>query len=336
MLWVSRADVSIHDCTVRSRTKDEIKSTTVIEGGDEDYESMEGGAIAGPGPSTMASRQAQRPPPSHVHPSSEHPSDAENERPHVTKHHQQEMNHLADELEDLMGRDDIAKVTDDLAESSIITQILEQVQSTPQDLVEEEEWIEVDRVLDGEEPSSNGISPLRPIPLTDPVDHTRLHTVLENMSRRIMKRRVSRSHDWDMERFKTPRPSPHLSPESGSPPRSSPSKRSSPFKALVQAKSAFARRLKFRSSPSEDEVDDGNSPTLEQTEHERATGTVERPQVLPRSRSDVKETVEGPETKADIPKDEIPDVLFPHDSLITNLHRFMRYSSAAYGVGASL
>jgi len=307
-----------------------------MEGGDEDYESMEAGAIAGPGPSTTASRQAQRRPPSHVHPSSEHPSDAGNERPHVAKHHQQEMNHLADELEDLMGRDDIAKVTDELAESGIITQILEQVQTTPQDLVEEEEWMEVDRVLDGQDTSSNGTSPLRPIPLTDPVDHTRLHTVLENMSRRIMKRRVSRSHDWDMERFKTPRLSPHLSPESGSPPKSSPSKRSSPFKALVQAKSAFARRLRFRSSPSEDEVDDDNRPDdiLQQTQCERATGTVDRPQALPRS--DHNQMVEGPETKADLPKDEIPDVLFPHDSLITNLHRFMRYSSAAYGVSASL
>jgi len=303
-----------------------------MERGDEVYESEEGGAIAGPGPSTMATRQAQSAPPSPVHPSSDHPSDAENERPHVTQHHEQEMNHLADELEDLMGRDDIAKVTDDLAESRIITQILEQVQTTPQDLVEEEEWMEVDRVLDGEDTSPNGTSPLRPIPLTDPVDHTRLHTVLENMTRRIMKRRVSGSHDWDMERFKTPRPSPYLSSESGSPPKSSPSKRSSPFKALVQAKSAFARRLRFRSSPSEDEVDDDNPPDdiLQQTECERATGTVDRPQAVPRS--DDKEMVEGPETKADLPKDEIPDVLFPHDSLITNLHRFMRYSSAAYGV----
>jgi len=283
----------------------------------------------------MASRQAQRPPPSHVHPSSDHPSDAEDGRPHVTKHHQQEMNHLADELEDLMGRDDIAKVTDELAESSIITQILGQVQTTPQDLVEEEEWMEVDRVLDGKDTSPNGTSPLRPIPLTDPVDHTRLHTVLENMSRRIMKRRESRSHDRDMERLKTPRSSPHLSPESGSPPKSSPSKRSSPFKALVQAKSAFARRLRFRSSPPEDEVCNDNPPDdiLQQTQCERATGTVDRPQALPRS--DDKEMVEGAETKADLPKDEIPDVLFPHDSLITNLHRFMRYSSAAYGVSPS-
>jgi hypothetical protein len=246
------------------------------------------------------------------------------------------MNHLADELEDLMGRDDIAKVTDELAESSIITQILEQVQTTPHDTAEEEEWIEVDRVLDGEDSSSNGIPPLRPIPLTDPVDHTRLHTVLENMTRRIMKRRVSRStHDLDMERFKTPKASPQLSPESGSPPKSSPSKRSSPFKALVQAKSAFARRLRFRSSPFEDEVNDDDPPmdTMEQTEYERATETVDQPLASPRSDHD--EMVEGAVIETDLPKNEIPDVVFPHDSLITNLHRFMRYSSAAYGVSPS-
>lgn len=307
-----------------------------MERGDEVYQSVEGGAIAGPGPSTMASRQAHSKPLSPVNPSSDYISDAENEGSHVARHHQQEMNHLADELEDLMGRDDIARVADELAESSIITQILEQIQSRPNDTAEEEEWIEVDRVLDGEDTSSNGIPPLRPIPLTDPVDHTRLHTVLENMTRRIMKRRVSRStHDWDMEMSKTPKPSPHLSPESGSPPKSSPSKRSSPFKALVQAKSAFARRLRFRSSPTEDEegYDDPTVNTSEQTEYERATETVDQPETLPRSDHD--ETVEWPETKADLPKDEIPDMLFPHDSLITNLHRFMRYSSAAYGVSLS-
>ena len=307
-----------------------------MERGDEVQESMEEGAIAGPGPSTMALRQAQSTPPSPVHSTPHHSNDPETERPHLAKHHQQEMNHLADELEDLMGRDDIARVADESAESSIITQILEQIQTTPNDTAEEEEWIEVDRVLDGEDTSSNGIPPLRPIPLTDPVDHTRLHTVLENMSRRIMKRRVSRStHDWDMEGAQTPKASPQFSPESGSPPKSSPSKRSSPFKALVQAKSAFARRLRFRSSPGEDEVDydDPTVNTSEQTEYERATETVDQPETLPRSNQN--EVVEGPETMADLPKDEIPDVLFPHDSLITNLHRFMRYSSAAYGVSPS-
>jgi hypothetical protein len=307
-----------------------------MERGDEVQESMEEGAIAGPGPSKMASRQALSTTPSPVHSSFDHSNEPEAQERHVAKHHQQEMNHLADELEDLMGRDDIAKVTDDLAESSIITQLLEEVETgigdPLQDLAEQEEWIEVDRVLDGEDTYSNGIPPLRPIPLTDPVDHTRLHTVLENMTRRIMKRRVSRSHDWDMERSKTPKPSPHLSPESGSPPKSSPSKRSSPFKALVQAKSAFARRLRFRSSPTEDEegYDDPTVNTSEQTEYERATEAVDPPITLPRSHQN--EVVEGPETMADLPEDEIPDMLFPHDSLITNLHRFMRYSSAAYGV----
>ena len=307
-----------------------------MERGDEVQESVEEGAIAGPGPSTMASRQAHSKPLSPLYPTPDRLNDPVTERPHVAKHLQQEMNHLADELEDLMGRDDIAKVTDELAESSIVSQILEQIQSTPNDTAEEEEWIEVDRVLDGEDTSSNGIAPLRPIPLTDPVDHTRLHTVLENMSRRIMKRRVSRStHDWDMEGSKTPKASPHLSSESGSPPKSSPSKRSSPFKALVQAKSAFARRLRFRSSPFEDELNDDDPlvDTMEQAEYERATETVDQPETLPRSNQN--EVVEGPETMADLPKDEIPDVLFPHDSLITNLHRFMRYSSAAYGVSLS-
>jgi len=307
-----------------------------MEGRDEVHQSMEGGAIAGPGPSTMASRQAQSGSPSPVYPSSDYPRGAEAGPTHVAKHHQQEMNDLADELDDLMGRDDIViKVTDEIAESSIITQILEQIQTTPNNTAEEEEWIEVDRVLDGEETFSNGISPLPPISYNETADHTRLHTVLENMTRRIMKRRVSRSHDSDMERFKTPKASPHLSPESASPSKCSPSKRSSPFKALVQAKSACARRLRFRSSPTEDELNDDDPlvDTTEQANYERAAEAVDTPVTLPGS--DQTESVEGPDIKADLPKDEIPDVLFPHDSLITNLHRFMRYSSAAYGVSPS-
>ena len=329
-----RADASIHECTVHSRAKDEVTYETALERGDEAQESVEGGAIAGPGPSTMASRQAHPKSPSPVESTVDHSNDPVIERSHAGQQHHHEMNHLADELEDLMGRDDIAKVTDDLAESKIITQLLEQVPTTPRDLMEEEEWIEVDRVLDGEDTSSHGIAPLPPISLNDTADHTRLHSVLENMTRRIMKRRVSKStHDWDMERSETPKASPQLSPESGSPPKSSPSKRSSPFKAISQAKSAFARRLRFRSSPVEDESDHDtpHENTSDKTKLEKPAETVDPPDTAPRTDRDVK--VEEPETKTELPKDEIPDVLFPHDNLITNLHRFMRYSSAAYGVG---
>lgn len=333
---MGRADASIHECTVRSRAKDEVTYETALDKGDENHESIEGGAIAGPGPSTMASRQAHPNPPSPVESTVDHSNDPVIERSHAAIHHHHEMNHLADELEDLMGRDDIAKVTDDLAESKIIKQLLEQVQTAPRDLAEEEEWIEVDRVLDGEDTSSHGIAPLPPISLNDTADHTRLHSVLENMTRRIMRRRVSKStHDWDMERSETPKASPQLSPESGSPPKSSPSKRSSPFKAISQAKSAFARRLRFRSSPVEDESDHDTpqEDTSDKTKLEKPTETVDPPDTTPRPDRDVK--VGEPETKTELPEDEIPNVLFPHDNLITNLHRFMRYSSAAYGVGHS-
>jgi hypothetical protein len=30
--------------------------------------------------------------------------------------------------------------------------------------------------------------------------------------------------------------------------------------------------------------------------------------------------------------EDTPDKIFPHDDLVRNIHRFMRYSSAAYGV----
>jgi len=333
---VGRADASIHEYTVRVRARDEVTYETAIERGDGAQESVEGGAIAGPGPSTMTSRQAHPKFPSPVNSTVDHSNDPAIERSHAGQQHHQEMNNLADELEDLMGRDDIAKVTDDLAGSKIIRQLLEQVQTAPRDLVEEEEWIEVDRVLDGEDTSSHGVAPLPPISPNDSADHTRLHTVLENMTRRIMRRRVSKStHDWDMERSVTPIASPQLSSECSSPPKSSPSKRSSPFKAISQAKSAFTRRLRFRSSPVEDESDydipqDGTS---DKTGYEKATETVDPPDTTPRPDRDVK--VEEPETKTELPEDEIPDVLSPHDNLITNLHRFMRYSSAAYGVGHS-
>ena len=93
--------------------------------------------------------------------------------------------------------------------------------------------------------------------------------------------------------------------------------------------------MRFRSSPVEDESDydipqDGTS---DKTGYEKATETVDPPDTTPRPDRDVK--VEEPETKTELPEDEIPDVLFPHDNLVTNLHRFMRYSSAAYGVGHS-
>jgi hypothetical protein len=289
----------------------------------------------------MASRQAHINTQSSVHPPFHHSTGTDAERLHVARPQEQEVAHLADELEDLMGRDDIAKVTNQLAESSIITQLLEQVQTgtgnTPYDMAEEEEWIEVDRVLDGEDTSSEGIAPLPPTSLNDAADHTRLHTVLENMTRRIMKRRNSRSgRDWDLEKgAPTPKAIRHFSPEPESPAKSSPSKRSSPFKAISQAKSAFARRIRFRSSPTKDEEDCDNSPeeSPQQTIHEKATGIVDLPTTL--ARSDHVGLVEGPESRAGLPKDEVPDMLFPHDSLVTNLHRFMRYSSAAYGVSLS-
>jgi hypothetical protein len=107
-------------------------------------------------------------------------------------------------------------------------------------------------------------------------------------------------------------------------------KRPSPFRAIVQAKSAFARRLRFRTpSPHEDdvanEVDDTAAQDLQQALKSAPA----------KSEAIGKEPVKQVQRETGLPKDELPAVLFPHDSLIANLHRFMRYSSAAYGVSLS-
>jgi hypothetical protein len=308
---------------------------------------MEGQAVSGPGPSTMDSRKARSAPIPRPLPSASH-SQHEEQIPDLQQNDpNQELDNLANELEELMGRDDIIEVTDDLTESTVITQLLERVQAgrlTPQaESAEEEEWIEVDKVLDGEETSFNGPSPIRPIPLKDATDHPRLHMVLKNITRRIMSRRGSahsRLEGMGIEvepgfdaRYQTPPDTPQHSPDSGSPVKSSPSKRSSPFKAIVQAKSAFARRPRFHTSPPEDSEETINPVAG------LLRGEVHKD--IPVIKPDTRQTTEGeqsadePEILADLPQDEVSDLLFPHDSLIANLHRFMRYSSAAYGVSPS-
>ena len=349
--------------------------------------STDEGATAGPGPGTLAMRQAQSISPPRM--PAINPLLDIGQAPTQSEQQDtvQELEDLADELEELMGQDGIIEVTDELTESTVLIQVLERVQAgrvSPRQSLEEEEWTEVDKVLTGKETTLNGPSPIRPISLKDATDHPRLHMVLKNMTRRIMKRRrfgniqrddterdiqvaseaqchtrqddanhtpdsgsplkttsTERSSPFDAsvrDRITTPSATPSHSDESGSPSGSSSSKRSSPFKALVQAKSAFARRLRFRRSPSNDD-DVADSVVHGPGESARESTVKSRP-IIP----EVEETVHGPiqsqddemaeasVSDAELPKDEKPDLLFPHDTLISNIHRFMRYSSAAYGV----
>lgn len=337
------ADGRIHDYTVRTKSKDVKEPTPRIKERDMADGNVDRGAIAGPGPSTMASRQAQSTSPT-IGSSTPTSRNIDQDQIHInTDHPNQELEHLATELEELMGRDDIVEVADEVADPTIIDQLFERIhtesENTRHKLAEEEEWIEVDRVLDGEDTSFNGAEPIRPISLDDATDHTRLHTVLQNMTRRIKNRRQSwDTKHSDMESGRTPgsqsqTPTASPSPES-SPSKSSPSKRSSPFKALVHAKSAFARRLRFGSKPTGDDVEHGDI-SEELAEH-KPTIKSESPALVDTSTTTgYNQSVESPETEEELPKDEKPDLLFPHDTLIANLHRFMRYSSAAYGVRLS-
>jgi len=352
-------------------------------------DSTDEGATAGPGPGTLAMRQAQSISPPRmpaINPLLDiGQAPTQSERQDTV----QELEDLADELEELMGQDGVIEVTDELTESTVLTQVLERVQAgrvSPRQSLEEEEWTEVDKVLTGEETTLNGPSPIRPISLKDATDHPRLHMVLKNMTRRIMKRRrfeniqrddaerdvqvaseagcqtsqdnanytpdsgspvkttsTKRSSPFDAsfrDRTRTPPATPSHSDESesGSPSGSSSSKRSSPFKALVQANSAFARRVRFRRSPSDG--DDVADLVVHGPGESAQESTVNSRPIIP----EVDETVRGPSqsqddemaeasvSDAELPKDEKPDLLFPHDTLISNIHRFMRYSSAAYGV----
>jgi hypothetical protein len=287
-------------------------------------DTRQGQAIAGPGPSTMVSRQASPTP----HHRTSLPTDTDDTAP------LQELDKLADELEELLGRDDILEVTDEITESIVITQILEKAQAGQNlrgeypDRSEEEEWIEVDNLLDGDTHQP----PIRPISLNEATDHPRLQLVLKNITKRIMTRRRTfrrvRHEDEQEEEMGpiVPPSTPHRSPGSVTSPKSSPSKRSSPFKVLVQAKSAVARRLRFRSGPSTESSPKSPGNDIEAgSDHD----------VPPDTSSDTTSFLPAEETienEAELPKDELPALLFPHDSLIANIHRFMRYSSAAYGV----
>jgi hypothetical protein len=285
-------------------------------------------AIAGPGPSTMASRQVSPTP----YPTTNPPTDIDDTAP------LQELDKLADELEELLGRDDILEITDEMTESTVITQILERAQAGqnprgehPVDRLEEEEWIEVDNLLDGDIHQP----PIRPISLEDATDHPRLQLVLRNITKRIRTRRRTfrrARHEDEQDEMGpiVPPSTPHHSPESLASPKSSPSKRSSPFKVLVQAKSAVARRLRFRSSPPTESSPKDSDIDMKTSEHEVSPHSNE-----PDTSADTTSSLNADRTienEAELPKDELPALLFPHDSLIANIHRFMRYSSAAYGV----
>jgi len=293
-------------------------------------------AIAGPGPSTIASRQAQSTPSPTTTPETR-AQNLEDETAPL-----EELDKLADELEELLGRDDILEVTDEMTESTVITQILERVQAGQEpisagaypDRLEEEEWIEVDNLLDGDIPSQ---PPVRPISVKEATDHPRLQLVLKNITKQIMKRRRTfrRTRQEEDEEIApaVPPSTPYHSPESVSSPKSSPSKRSSPFRVLAQAKSAVARRLHFRSSPPERNVTHDHQSDIDidkASDHEVPPTSIEQDISFDSTSSLPAE--ESIEIEPEMPKDESPALLFPHDSLIANIHRFMRYSSAAYGV----
>ena len=293
-------------------------------------------AIAGPGPSTIASRQAQSTP----SPTTTPQTRAQNHEDETAP--LEELDKLADELEELLGRDDILEVTDEMTESTVITQILARVQAGQEplsagaypDRLEEEEWIEVDNLLDGDIPSQPSI---RPISMKEATDHPRLQLVLKSITKRIMKRRRTfrrTGQEKDEEVAPAVPPStPYHSPESVSSPKSSPSKRSSPFKVLAQAKSAMARRIHFRSSPTERDVthDDQYHIDIDKaSDHEVPPTSTDHDTSFDSTSSLPAE--DSIEIEPEVPQDESPALLFPHDSLIANIHRFMRYSSAAYGV----
>jgi hypothetical protein len=328
MRKTGRLTVRIHDCTVypRSRKKEiGANSTEIVDRIDDMIQDQ---AIAGPGPSTTASRQVQATP----YPTSNLPTDADDTAP------LQELDRLADELEELLGRDDILEVTDEMTESTVITQILEKAQAGQNlkgeyaDRLEEEEWIEVDKLLDGDIHQP----PIRPISLKEATDHPHLQLVLKNITKRIMIRRRTLRKDGQGDEMgpSVPPSTPRHSPESVASPKSSPSKRLSPFKVLVQAKSAVARRLRFRSSPPREDSPKDPDIDIETSEHE-VSPHMDEPETSADTTSSLT-TEETIEDEAELPKDELPALLFPHDSLIVNIHRFMRYSSAAYGVSLDL
>lgn len=285
----------------------------------------------------MASRQAQST--STSSPTTTPQTRAQNHEDETAP--REELEQLADELEELLGRDDILEVTDEMTESTVITQILERVQAGQEpisagvhpDRLEEEEWIEVDNLLDGDIPQP----PVRPISVKEATDHPRLQLVLKSITKRIMKRRrtIRRTRQEEDEEVApaVPPSTPHHSPESAFSPKSSPSKRSSPFKVLAQARSAVARRLHFRSSPPERDVthDDRYHIDIDKaSDHEVPPTSTDHDTSFDSTSSLPAE--DSIEIEPEVPQDESPALLFPHDSLIANIHRFMRYSSAAYGV----
>jgi hypothetical protein len=350
---------SIYDCTVhssrqvsssRSTGKAQIRTdkATVDERGFEQH------AIAGPGPSTTASRQAREAPPLPTARSttatSLSASESATHTPHTNRHRvDPDLDRLANELEELVGRDDIMELSDELTESTVITQLLATAREG-QRMSEEEEWIEVDDMLNGEIPSiTNESTRIRPISAGDGSDHPRLQLVLKTITKRIMKRRRTfqrRGHgdDIPMEAVDaisppTPHSTPYTSPESvpTNSPKSSPSKRSSPFKALSQAKAAVARRLHLSSppKPDPDPVELSGPSSSERSESmDRSSHSVD----IADTSGDTASLGVAPSviesSKSEQPQEETPGSLFPHDGLVVNIHRFMRYSSAAYGVSS--
>jgi hypothetical protein len=341
----------IHDCTVHSSQENDLTTRVLARSRPDLKVNAIGGvlaipsvqqATAGPGPSTSESR-ARRTGPTLPN-LDRHPSTNDIQLETVqsstrTRHEEGDLDDLENKLRKLVGRKDVMEITDELTESTVMTRLLTMAG-------EEQDWIEVDDMLDVD----NHIGQNSDTPMSIPsiphesrsddqaIDPTRLQLVLKTITRRIMKRRrtIQRrtpASEEVLERPspKTPNSTPDNSPESSSSsPHVSPSKRSSPFKGLLQVKAAVARRLHFGTSSPRESIAEVEMAAMDPETEEREdtceeTATLGAPPSIAESRTS-RESVE----------EETPGSLFPHDDLVVNIHRFMRYSSAAYGVSLSI
>lgn len=337
----------IHDCTVHSSQEKDSTTRIIARSCADSKVNAIGGApaipsvqqvTAEPGPSTSESR-ARRTGPT-LHRLDRHPSMNDIQLETVqsstrTGNDDEGLDDLEEELRKSVGRKDVMEITDELTESTIMTQLLTMAG-------EEQDWIEVDDMLDvdnhigqnSDTPMSIPSIPNESRPDDQAIDSTRLQLVLKTITRRIMKRRrtIQRRIPASEEVLERPPPgtpnsTPYTSQESSSSsPHVSPSKRSSPFEGLLQVKAAVARRLHFgTSSPRQSIIEVEMAAMDPETEGREdtcgETATLGAPSSIAESR-----------TSCDSANEETPGSLFPHDDLVVNIHRFMRYSSAAYGV----
>lgn len=268
-------------------------------------------AIAGPGPSTMANRQASPVP-------AQAPTNDPGELWEV------EMATLTPE--------EMLEITDEMSESTIITRLLElrdktrseEVKSPGETPSPDEDWVEVDAMLNDE------IQQLQRTNNLDTPSADRLQLVLKTvinklLSRKRIIRRVSdrekrfsdradvRDIEWGPEDKMKRQPSNFTLP----PRKRLPLK---PFRRHSRSPSPEPRAVAAPPPPPPPP-----SPMATRSFQTLARGA--HPGRLVESRQSASRT----SSMQSVPTAENYDTLFPHDSLIKNIHRFMRYSSAAYG-----